>query len=83
MPCKELVETITDYLEDTMDAAERERLEAHLEKCPGCVAFVEQMRTSLRALVAAGVEQVGEERQKELLDVFRSWKAPGESADDD
>jgi len=83
MACKELVERLTDYLEGAMDAPERERLEAHLENCPGCVAFMKQMRETLRSLVASGVEEVGSQRRKELLDVFRDWKASGRSGDDD
>ena len=47
LACREEVELITwDYLEGALPATERTaRLEAHLEICPGCAAYVEQMRT--------------------------------------
>jgi len=77
MACKELVEQITGYIEGTMDPADRERLESHLERCPSCVSFVDQMRRTLRVVVATGVEQIEPERKEELLDVFREWKASG------
>jgi anti-sigma factor RsiW len=42
--CAELVEIITDYLEGTMQEAERRRFEAHLDECPYCVNYLEQVR---------------------------------------
>ena len=33
MTCHELVELVTEYLEDAMTASERERLEQHLAAC--------------------------------------------------
>jgi anti-sigma factor RsiW len=53
--CRELVELVTDYLEDALPAPERARLEAHLAECEGCRRYVEQMRATVR--LTAGVEQ--------------------------
>ena len=50
MACNELVEEVSDYLEGTLPAAERERLEAHLRECPFCTTYVEQMRAVVAAL---------------------------------
>jgi anti-sigma factor RsiW len=46
--CQELVELVTDYFEDALDAGERARFEAHLAECPGCRAYLAQMRATLR-----------------------------------
>ena len=35
LTCKELVELVTEYLENCMAPDERARLEAHLMVCPG------------------------------------------------
>jgi anti-sigma factor RsiW len=48
--CRELVEIITDYLEGTMAQAERRRFEAHLDECPYCVYYLEQMRQTIATL---------------------------------
>ena len=45
LACFELVELVTDYLERVLPAAEARRLERHLDTCPGCTEYVEQMRT--------------------------------------
>ncbi len=42
--CIELVERLTDLLEDAVDTEERVRLEQHLVFCEGCAAYVEQMQ---------------------------------------
>jgi anti-sigma factor RsiW len=43
--CIEEVEIMTDYLEGALPAPEARRLERHLEICPGCTEYLEQMRT--------------------------------------
>jgi anti-sigma factor RsiW len=44
MNCDELVELVTDYLEDRLPAGDRVRFEAHLGECPGCDAYLAQIR---------------------------------------
>lgn len=74
MVCRELVETITDYLEGAMPESERQRFERHLEGCPGCRLYLDQMLqtvTALGALPADDVCQGGEAGK--LLALFRDW----------
>jgi anti-sigma factor RsiW len=52
LTCQELVELVTDYLEDALPAADRERFEAHLDGCPGCRAYLSQVRATLEAMSA-------------------------------
>ena len=40
LTCRELVELVTDYLEDRLPAHERARFEAHLGECAACAAYV-------------------------------------------
>jgi anti-sigma factor RsiW len=42
--CVEVVEIVTDYLEGVLTDAGVRRLERHLETCPGCTEYLEQMR---------------------------------------
>ncbi len=73
LACRELVELVTDYLEDAFPAAERERFEAHLADCEGCDAFVEQVRATIRlAGRAAALEEPGETAA--LLEMFRGYR---------
>lgn len=45
LACADAVELMTEYLEGAMPDAERRRLEVHLESCPGCTEYLEQMKT--------------------------------------
>ena len=47
LACRELVELVTDYLENALPATERARFEAHLADCEGCDAYVEQVRATI------------------------------------
>ncbi len=75
MDCRELVELITDYLEDALPAPERARLEAHLELCDGCTIYLEQMRTAIRLAGKLTEDQIPQEGKDGLLRVFREWKS--------
>jgi anti-sigma factor RsiW len=50
MNCRELVELVTAYLDGALPADVRAAFEAHLAECPGCAAYLEQMRTTIRIL---------------------------------
>lgn len=50
LTCQELVEVVTGYLEGTKLAEERYRFEEHLAECPGCEAYLSQMRSTIRLL---------------------------------
>ena len=74
LPCQELVELVTDYLEDWLSARERQRFEAHLRICPGCRTYLEQMRQTLRALGHLPAESIEPESIERMLQVFRGFK---------
>ncbi len=74
LTCKELVELVTEYLEGTLPAHERARFEEHLEDCPGCATYVEQMRQTIRLLGTLSENGLDPRARDELLQVFRDWK---------
>ena len=72
LACIELVELVTEYLEDAVSTADRERIELHLSGCDGCATYVEQMR---RTIVAAGrltIDDVPPGIIDPLLAIFRA-----------
>jgi anti-sigma factor RsiW len=74
MSCKELVELVTDYLEDALSSEERRRFEGHLAICPGCVTYVEQIRATVLTVGRLSEESIPPATRDELLDAFRDWK---------
>ena len=73
MPCRELVELVTDYLEDRLSPVDRTRFEAHLDACEACRDYLDQFRQTIRALGALPEESLSPEMRKNLLDAFRNW----------
>jgi len=74
LSCRELTEVLTDYLEGVMSPEDRARFDAHLEICPGCVIYVEQMRTTISTLRELDPAHVEATVSDDLLEAFRAWK---------
>ncbi|MGD9528970.1 anti-sigma factor family protein [Pseudonocardia sp.] len=69
--CRELVELITEYLEGALPRDEVAAIEAHLVDCPGCQAYLAQMRTTIAATGSVEVETLPDDVVDALLRAFR------------
>ena len=76
LTCKELTELITDYLEERLSQTDRIRFEQHLSVCPGCVAYVDQMRVTIQAMGSKPPLKIPSSIEESLLEAFRGWKNP-------
>ena len=74
MTCQELVELVTAYFEGALPAGEREGFERHLGVCPGCQAYVEQLRQTIALTGGLREEDVPPDAEARLLQAFRDWK---------
>jgi predicted anti-sigma-YlaC factor YlaD len=74
LTCQELVEVVTDYLEDRMPADQRLLFEEHLSFCSWCVTYLDQIRETIRVTGALKEEDLAPDTRDELLRVFRDWK---------
>jgi anti-sigma factor RsiW len=75
IPCQQVVEMISDYLEDALPARERRRLENHLAGCPHCTAYLAQMRETLRLTGRLVPEDLSPQMEQEFSDVYRRWRS--------
>jgi anti-sigma factor RsiW len=73
LACQELVELVTDYLEDALPAEMRLRFDQHLAGCPGCRVYLEQTEHTIRAARALGVSVLSPADRAELLRLFDVW----------
>jgi len=76
LSCQELVELVTDYLEDALPAELRARFEEHIAHCSGCTTYLEQMRATIRVTGTLTAESLSAEAERTLLDAFRGWTRP-------
>ena len=82
MPCRELVELITDYLEDRLSPTDRARFEAHLAECVACRTYLEQFRQTTRVLGHLPEESLSPRARNALLDAFLASAPVARGADD-
>ena len=73
LPCRELVELVTDYLEERLSPIDRARFEAHLTECEACRTYLEQFRETIRVLGRLPEESLSPEAREALLTAFRGW----------
>ena len=73
LPCQEIVELVTDYLEGAMDAPLRVSFEAHLAGCPHCTHYLEQIGAAIRIAGTIRAEDLSPEFRAGLLEAFREF----------
>jgi anti-sigma factor RsiW len=73
LTCKEVVELVTDYLEDSLSAEMRDRFERHLTACDPCVTYLDQMRQTIATIGKLPEESISQPVLDTLLEHFRGW----------
>ena len=74
LTCKQVVELVTDYLENVLLPEMRKRLEEHVVDCPGCANYIEQVRLTVSMLHQLAQEPIFPETKQELLEAFRNLR---------
>ena len=72
--CKELVDLVTDYLEESLSDESRAKFEQHLGECGYCSAYVQQMKVTITLTNQLAERDKSKPAPDELLDIFRKWK---------
>ena len=76
LTCHEVIDILTEYIEDALPVEERRRVEEHLAACDGCTAYLEQLRETIRLTGMLTEEQIPVEQKEQLLAAFRDWTRP-------
>jgi predicted anti-sigma-YlaC factor YlaD len=75
LSCQELVEIVTDYLEERLTPEDRRRVEEHLAACEGCRNYLDQMRETIRLVGRLDEGSIPAPMREQLLRAFRDWKS--------
>jgi anti-sigma factor RsiW len=73
--CREVVELLSDYLEDGLAPRVRARVAAHLQTCPGCAAYLAQLQTTIGALARLREDDIPRPILDRLLAAFRGRRS--------
>jgi hypothetical protein len=81
LPCRTVVELVTEYLEHAMSIEDRNQLEQHLLICAPCAVFIEQHSSVARALATLASPpaeaHAPPEAQAKALAAFRQLRGKG------
>ena len=72
MVCQELVEVLTEYLDGTLGAHDRARLEAHLAVCDDCQAYLDQFKATIALADRANDGKLPSDLRNNLMKAFRT-----------
>jgi len=72
--CAELVELVTDYLDGALEPDAAAEVAAHLALCPGCAAYIAQVRATTVGLGTVPVESLPPEVRDSLVAAFRDFR---------
>ncbi len=73
LTCVQLVELVTDYLEQALPLRDMERFEEHVAFCDGCSAYLEQMRATIAVTGRLHERDLPPDLEERLLEAFRGW----------
>jgi predicted anti-sigma-YlaC factor YlaD len=72
--CQEVVELVTDYLEQALLPEMQAKFEEHIAECPGCDTYLEQVQQTIMMLRKLSEQQMFPKTKQELVEIFRNWK---------
>jgi hypothetical protein len=75
MPCAEVVEVVTAYLDQRLTPYDSERFEEHLAFCDGCSTYLDQLRATIAATGTLRSDELPPALQERLLEAFRDWRS--------
>jgi anti-sigma factor RsiW len=75
--CQEVVEMVTDYLEDSLARGDKQRFERHLAGCPHCTEYLAQVRETISLIGRITPEDMSPQMRDAFTDVYRRWRAEG------
>jgi anti-sigma factor RsiW len=77
LACRQVVELVTDYLENALSRSDRKRFERHLRACPNCSAYLDQIRQTIATTGRLTPESLTPEARDAFTDLYRAWRAEG------
>ena len=67
LTCKEFLEGLNDYLEQTLDSEERQHLQKHVDECPNCWVVVDTTRKTLQVYKGMEPQEIPPEVHERLM----------------
>jgi len=67
LTCKEFLQELTDYLDSTVDAELRVKLEKHISECPNCFVILDTTQKTIKVYKGVEPQAIPEEVHVRLM----------------
>jgi anti-sigma factor RsiW len=67
LTCKEFLQELTDYMDSTVDADLRRKLEAHITECPNCFVILDTTQKTIKVYKGVEPQAIPEDVQLRLM----------------
>jgi len=67
LTCKEFLQELNDYLDDTGDAELRRRIESHITQCPNCFVILDTTKKTIQVYKGVQAQTLPDDVQTRLL----------------
>ena len=67
LTCKEFLQELADYLDSTVDAELRRKLEAHISECPSCFVILDTTQKTIKVYKGMQPQPIPEEVHIRLM----------------
>jgi anti-sigma factor (TIGR02949 family) len=80
LTCKEFLQELTDYLDSTVDAELRRKLEAHINECPNCFVILDTTQKTIKVYKGMQPQDIPEAVHVRLMKAVERKMAAGKAA---
>ena len=81
LSCKEFLQELNDFLDESLDPELRREIERHVTECPNCFVLCDTTRKTLRVFKGMDPHPVPEEIQQRLLQALQKKIAESKGVD--
>ncbi len=77
LTCKEFLQELTDYLDSTVDAELRLKLERHITECPNCFVILDTTQRTIKVYKGMQTQDIPQEVHVRLMKAVERKIAAG------
>lgn len=80
LSCREILERLSDYIDEELDPGICDEIEAHMDGCSPCIAFLNTLKKTVKLYNTAGMEvEIPDDISDELHSFLRANCKEGNS----
>lgn len=78
LTCKDFLNELNEYLDETTDADTRRRLEEHISECPNCFVVCDTTKKTIQVFRGLEAQPIPEDVHCRLMEALQRRRAAGQ-----